>query len=187
MTSKDIAEKNELEFQRAYSKWEASKHQDKKSYEQMFFCMKFAAENLIKSKLKVFRDDVEELALDLTMLVFERDIIKRHIRPQKLSSYLYLPMQGIVHSHQLQFEEKVEVIEPTVEKKTKSYEEEITTDKLYVIYNKIYKKQKDIKTSQEVVDDMKERDSVKVQTIITEDMINNPDFVMSLFGWEFHN
>lgn len=174
MTSKQIAENNENEFQRAFNRWTNSKHTDKKAYDTMFICMEFAAENLIKSKLKVFRDDVDGLATDLALLLMERDIKAKHIRPQKLSSYLYLPLLGILHSHQLQFEEQFGSYEVLAE--NRDFEEEarpIHKESLFTLEADEY---------------CNEERRISVNEIkIKKGVVEDPDYIMQLCGWEYHD
>ncbi|MCQ2082520.1 MAG: hypothetical protein MJZ11_12770 [Lachnospiraceae bacterium] len=195
MTSKEIAEQNEQEFQTAFTEWEKSNYTDNKSYDVMFSCMNFAAQNLIKSKLtKKVYIDIEEKSLDLTCLVFERDIVTHHKRPQKLSSYLYLPMLGILYNHQLQHEEKMKSYEYIVsegkeasETKKESYLEEYEKpEKVYVVYDRVYTPSDKKLTKEEKFEKLKERESVKVENVLTEEDIKNPDTVMKLLGWELN-
>lgn len=161
MTSKEIAQKNEDDFQVAYTEWEQSKYSSTSAYQKMFSCMVFAAENLIKAKLgsaSSFRDDIEDKAYDLTMLVFERDILGQRKRPGKLSSYLYLPMLGVLYNHQLVFEEQYANIDDAERHLDKEIDNE-PSEKIYYADGKV----------------------------VTEEQIKDPDFVMSvLFGWDYN-
>lgn len=186
MTNKEIAALNEEKFQKAYDIWEQSGYLDKESYQQMFNCVLFASENLIKKRLrstkgKLEEDEINGLACELCCLLFERDIKGAHKRPEKLSSYLFLPMLGIMYDHQKQFEEKASSIicEMT---KDEDLEEDI---ELLKEEEKLY-----TKTYTEIVKDEKtgeEKEVTRIGEIFTSQQLRNPDFVMShLFGWDYN-
>lgn len=168
MSRKDIVKLNEHKFQIAYTMWEMSGYKDKASYNRMFLSMNFAAKNMIKKEAakKGIYIDADAKALDLTCLIFNRDIIGKHIRPERLSSYLYLPMIGIMYGHQLQFEERCSSYEGVIEK------HDIP----------------ETKADTEVIDILKEEKKYDTgKQIVSEQDIQDPDTVMKLFGWEYHD
>lgn len=168
MTSKEIAELNEQRFQTAFTVWELSHYTDKKSYQKMFSSMLFASKNMIKKEAekKGIYIDVEGKAIDLTSLIFERDIVTHHKRPQKLSSYLYLPMLGIVYGHQLQFEEKCSSYESAVSKTERNI---VFTEEL---------------SEEEVIPELKTNPIyIKNSKIYTTEEIQDPDFIFKAEGW----
>lgn len=170
----DLVQINEHKFQIAYTTWEISNYTDIKSYQRMFTSMFSAAKNMIKAeaKKKNIYVDADGKALDLTCLIFERDIVSQHKRPEKLSSYLYLPMVGVMYGHQLQFEDKCNSYESVVEN------HDIQDVKLDIDTIDILKKENLVDTGSEIVSEE--------QVKIVDNVVQDPDYIMKLLGWEYH-
>lgn len=170
----DLVQINEHKFQIAYTTWEISNYTDINSYQRMFTSMFSAAKNMIKAeaKKKNIYVDVDGKALDLTCLIFERDIVSQHKRPKKLSSYLYLPMVGVMYGHQLQFEDKCNSYESVVEN------HDIQDVKLDIDTIDILKKENLVDTGSEIVSEE--------QVKIVDNVVQYPDYIMKLLGWEYH-
>ena len=171
----DIVKINEHKFQIAFTMWEMSNYTDKGAYNRMFSSMLFAARNMVKAEArkKNIYIDADGKALDLTCLIFERDIVKQHKRPERLSSYLYLPMIGLMYGHQLQFEEKCNSYETVVDN------HDIQDIKQDTEMIDILKKEKLVDVGGEIVSE----ERVK----IVDDVIQDPDYIMKLYGWEYHD
>lgn len=102
--SKSIQER-EIEFQDAMKNWVETK--SKKYWDMMFLRILDACTNILKSKaVGIHIRDLEEVALDSTLYCMH--LIKDNgVRPEKLSSFCYLPCIRYLHPAKKQFQDKI--------------------------------------------------------------------------------
>lgn len=69
-------------------------------------CYGLVKQKLLKSKVVFSDEDAYELALDATMIIIER--YRRRGAPEKLTSYCYLPVVGVLYDRKKIFADKIQ-------------------------------------------------------------------------------
>lgn len=70
-------------------------------------CYGLVKQKLLKSKVVFSDQEAYELALDATMVIIER--YRRRGAPEKLSSYCYLPVVGVLYDRKKIFNDRVAI------------------------------------------------------------------------------
>lgn len=97
--SEQIAKANEIRFQEAYSKWESlNKPRPSIHFDIMFNSVHFAVSNIMKKILKNVKTvDFEGKVTDATIDVMN-SIVNKNKHPEKLSSYVYWYIIGVLYN-----------------------------------------------------------------------------------------
>lgn len=96
----------ELEFQDAFNKWEASGYSDKKSWDIMFYRVLEACKAIASTFcVGIYNPRFEERVMDAAIYFMNR-IKEEHVHPNKLSSWCYLGVKGYIWGLKQQREDR---------------------------------------------------------------------------------
>lgn len=116
-------EEKEIKFQEAMKNWVATN--EKKYYDEMWFCVYDCIENIMKSKAFGIRVPcLTDKAMDATCKVMNK-ILNDGVRPEKLSSYCYLWAIGALYDKKTAKWERTESFDDTFDNYAYSEEEGI--------------------------------------------------------------